>query len=93
MAFLRARCAETHRTCVRLCLRLGILEEQPVRVNGVVTVSWEHPAATVRQAGFQARKVGYEPESSTPEVPLLEAVCPEGGKDLPRDFVAVACAS
>eukprot|EP00439_Symbiodinium_sp_Y106_P040578 s2742_g4.t7 len=34
--------------------KLGILEEQPVRVNGVVTV-------------------GYEPESSTPEVPLLEA--------------------
>ncbi|CAE7556939.1 unnamed protein product [Symbiodinium natans] len=34
--------------------KLGILEEQPVRVNGIVTV-------------------GYEPESSTPEVPLLQA--------------------
>ncbi|CAE7657841.1 unnamed protein product, partial [Symbiodinium pilosum] len=34
--------------------KLGVLEDQPVRVNGIVTV-------------------GYEPESSTPEVPLLEA--------------------
>ena len=47
-------------------------------------------SSTIRKADFQVRKVGYEPESSTPEVPLLEAVCPEGNKDLPRDCAACA---
>ena len=58
-----------------LHLRLGILEEQPVRVNGIVTVRQQLFASESTLPQCARMEVGYEPESSTPEVPLLQAGC------------------